>query len=165
MFAIKDDLKGEYNNMIRDMRVEDYDCITELMNLLHKLHVDARPDMYMDVDSVYDRNTFLEMLSDKDVISIAYEEKGVVIGICFASVKYKSGMVDMKTAYIDAVVVREEYRNNGIAKKLMNEVEKWARELGVKRIDLMVWSFNKNAINLYESLKMNEQRVIFEKLL
>lgn len=74
-------------------------------------------------------------------------------------------MLDMKTMYIDAVVVREEYRNNGIAKKLMNEVEKRARELEVKRIDLMVWSFNKNAINLYELLKMNEQRVIFEKLL
>ena len=68
MLVIKDDFKGEYNNMIRDMIVEDYDCITELMNSLHKLHVDARPDMYMDVDSVYDRNTFLEMLSDKDVI-------------------------------------------------------------------------------------------------
>ena len=43
------------------------------------------------------------------------------------------------------------------------ETEKKAKSMGVARIDLMVWEFNKHAIELYASLGMKTQRYIFEK--
>lgn len=46
-----------------------------------------------------------------------------------------------------------------------HEMEQRAKELGAKRIDLMVWEFNESAQELYRSLGMTPQRYILEKLL
>ena len=83
-----------------------------------------------------------------------------------ATLREKSGMVDgMKTAYVEDVFVHKEYRRQGIAKKIFEQLEKSAKEQGAERIDLMVWSFNEAALELYQSLGMKLQRYIFEKKL
>ena len=41
--------------------------------------------------------------------------------------------------------------------------EEYEKLLGAVRMDLMVWSFNESAKNLYESLGMKPQRYIYEK--
>ena len=77
----------------------------------------------------------------------------------------KSGIVRMKTAYIDELIVDEKYRRKGIGRALFYEVAKQAKRQGAKRIDLMVWSFNKEAIKAYKSYGMTPQRYIYEKWL
>lgn len=74
-------------------------------------------------------------------------------------------MVSMKTAYIDLLVVDEPYRRSGIGQTLFQSVQKRARKMGAKRIDLMVWSHNQTAIDAYESYGMKPQRCVYEKLL
>ena len=69
----------------------------------------------------------------------------------------------MKTAYVDELVVDERCRRRGIGKALFQEAERRARKLGAQRIDLMVWSFNENAIKAYDTYGMTPQRHIYEK--
>ncbi len=150
---------------IRNIETTDFDQVDNLMKQLHRIHVNGRPDLYIDMEHPYSKEEFEELVLKEDVISILAEEENKVVGICFVSVRYKSGMVEMKTAYMDDLVVDENFRNNGIAKILFSKAEKVAIEKGAKRLDLMVWAFNEKAIKLYEELGMKPQRYIYEKLL
>jgi ribosomal protein S18 acetylase RimI-like enzyme len=151
--------------LIRNIRIDDYEAVDNLMQLLHKVHVDGRPDLYTPLEHPYSKEEFEKLVYDNKVISIAAEENHIIIGICFVRIRDKSGMVSMKTAYMDDLVVAKEYQHRGIAKALFAEAEKQAKELGAIRLDLMVWSFNESAKELYESLGMTPQRYIFEKKL
>ena len=149
--------------LIRCIRKDDYNEVDRLMKQLHKIHVNGRPDVYIDLEHPYSKEDFEKLVDNEEVISIAAEEKGVVVGICFVSMRNKSGMVTMRTAYMDDLVVDENFQRRGIARKLFAEAEKRAKALGAERLDLMVWSFNESAKNLYESLGMKPQRYIYEK--
>lgn len=151
--------------LIRNVKITDFNQVDNLMQQLHKVHVKGRPDLYIDMEHPYSKDEFEQLVLKEDVIAILAEEENKVVGICFVSIRYKSGMVEMKTAYMDDLVVDENFRNNGIAKKLFNKAEKIAIEKGAKRLDLMVWSFNEKAIKLYEELGMRPQRYIYEKQL
>lgn len=70
-----------------------------------------------------------------------------------------------KPTYVDDMFVHPSYRGQKIATTLFHEMERRAKELGAKRIDLMVWEFNESAQELYRSLGMTPQRYILEKLL
>lgn len=151
--------------LIRCIRKDEYNEVDRLMQQLHKIHVNGRPDLYVDLEHPYSKEDFEKLVDNEEVISIAAEEQGVILGICFVSMRNKSGMVTMRTAYMDDLVVDEKFQRRGIAKKLFVEAEKRAKALGAERLDLMVWSFNESAKNLYESLGMKTQRCIYEKKL
>ena len=49
------------------------------------------------------------------------------------------------------VVIRDGYRNLGIGRHLLGEVDDWARRLGLLKLSLGVFSSNERAIHLYQS--------------
>ncbi len=61
------------------------------------------------------------------------------------------------------LVVDKDFRRRGIAKRLFAFMEEEARKRGAKRLDLMVWEFNREALKFYESFGMKPQRYILEK--
>ena len=71
-------------------------------------------------------------------------------------------MVSMKTVYIDQIVVDENYRREKIGAAMFREIQKQAKKIGAKRVDLMVWSHNEAAIRAYESYGMVRQRYVYE---
>ena len=148
---------------IRNMTLDDYETVDKLMQQLHNLHVEGRPDLYVALEHPYSETEFKEKVESDDYISILAEEDDMVIGICFVKMKKRSMMVNMPTAYMDDLCVDKAMLRKGVATKLYREAEKRAKELGAKRMDLMVWGFNEEAIAFYKSLGMKEQRYIFEK--
>ena len=152
---------------ICELKREDYAAIDICMQELHALHVEARPDIYAALEHPYPEQEFSEIVGDGKHIALAVkDENNCIMGFGIATLKEKSGMVDgLKTAYVEDIFVRKEYRRQGIAKKIFEQLEKRAKEQGAERIDLMVWSFNEAALKLYQSLGMKPQRYIFEKKL
>ena len=150
---------------IRKIKKEDYSAVDKLLRQLHNVHVDGRPELFMDVEHPYSYDNFESLISNPEVISILAEWKHEIVGVCFVSMLSKSGMIQMQTAYIDELVVDENHRRNGIGKALFQEAEKRARKMGAQRIDLTVWNFNEIAINAYETYGMTPQRHIYEKQL
>lgn len=161
--------KGKSNPQLslRALQKEDYPSIDLCMQELHTLHVNARPDLYAPWEHPYSEQDFLNIVEDKNHLTVAaVDETDTIMGFGIATLKDKSGMItDFKTAYIDDIFVRREYRRKGLAKKIFEELECRAKEQGAKRIDLMVWEFNEPALALYQSLGMKPQRYIFEKSL
>ena len=148
---------------IRNMTVQDYLEVDQLMQQLHKLHVKGRPDLYVDLQHPYSLENFRQKVESAEHILLLAEENGKILGICFVAMREGSMMVNQQTAYMDDLFVCEEVRRQGIATKLFKDAEKKAVARGAKRLDLMVWDFNQSAIGFYKSLGMTEQRYIFEK--
>ena len=149
--------------MIRDMKLEDYDAVDTLMQQLHKIHVNGRPDLYVEMEHPYSKEELTEKIYNKEVITLAAEEEDRIVGLCIVVIKHRSGMVNMKTAYVDDLVVDQSYQHRGIAKSLFQKAEERAKALGAERMDLTVWSFNENALKFYQSIGMVPQRYILEK--
>ena len=147
---------------IRNMRKSDYAAVDALLLQIHQVDVDGRPDMFWPIEQYMTRDSFDSLVANKNVISILAQERGEIIGCCFVSMMERSGMVRMKSAYIDLIVVDEQHRNNGVGQAIFNEVKKRAKKAGAKRIDLMVWSHNDVAIRAYESYGMTPQRTVYE---
>jgi len=150
---------------IRPMRPSDYPQVDRLMGRLHALHVCGRSHVNMDMAHVYSKEKFLEMIADASVIALLAEEDEQTIGLCFAHIRNRTCMVNMKSAYMDDLIVDENFRHRGVARRLFEETEKHARDLGAERLDLMVWSFNEDALAFYGAMGMTPQRYIFEKKL
>lgn len=159
--------KSSSQILLRALQKEDYPFIDFCMQELHALHVNERPDLYAPLEHPYSEQDFLNIVEDRKHLTVAViDETNTILGFGIATLKEKSGMITgFKTAYIDDIFVRREYRRNGYAKKIFNELEHRAKEQGAKRIDLMVWAFNEPALALYQSLGMKPQRYIFEKSL
>lgn len=150
---------------IRPLTMADYDAFSALMQQLHRIHVEHRPDMYVPRDVLYSPQDFEEMVSTDDHIAIGAEQAGKLVGICILSLKKRSFMVNQLSAYMEELVVEESLRHQGIATALFHEAERISREKGAVRLDLMVWDFNEGAKSLYEQLGMKPQRCIYEKKL
>lgn len=148
---------------IRKIKRKDYLAVEKLLMQLHQVHKQGRPELFVDVEHQYSPEYFSNLISNHEIISILAEIDCNVAGVCFASMLNKSGMVHMKTIYIDEIVVDVHHRREGIGRALFQEVERRAKKCGAKRLDLMVWSFNEDAIKFYESYGMTPQRYIYEK--
>jgi len=150
---------------IRNMVLDDYKEVDRLMAQVHKLHVNGRPDLYIDVEHIYSFEQFKEMVENEDMITILAEEGESVVGICMVSMRAKTGMVKRRTAYMEDLCVDELCRGKGIGKELFLFAKKMAEKMGAERLDLMVWDFNEDARKFYESMGMKPQRYIYETVL
>ncbi len=65
--------------------------------------------------------------------------------------------------YIEVICVRKDYRRRGIATALYNEAVRRAWQFGADSIELMVWDFNRPALEFYKSCGMTVQSYIMEK--
>ena len=148
--------------LIRNITVQDFEKVNELMCEVHDLHVRNRPDLYTAMEEPYPREKFTEDVGKEDVISVLAEENGEVLGICFVSFREKTGMVCRRTAYMEDLCVRENNRARGVGRGLFEHVREEAKRMGAGRLDLMVWGFNETAFAFYEKMGMQVQRYILE---
>ena len=150
---------------IRNMVLNDYNEVDRLMAQVHQLHVNGRPDLYIDVDHIYSFDQFKEMVENEDMITILAEDEEKVVGICMVSMRARTCMVKRRTAYMEDLCVDEECRGKGIGKKLFLYAKDLSVKMGAERLDLMVWDFNESARKFYESMGMKPQRYIYETML
>ena len=53
---------------------------------------------------------------------------------------------------LDGLYVESQYRNQGIATKLIDKCKNWCKQIGAKVFELNVLSANKGAYDLYNQL-------------
>ena len=93
------------------------------------------------------KNYFKNIIKQKDHILLCYEENNYVVGYIYL----KPIKCDNKTGYlVDGLYVEEEYRNKGIAKKLIIESLNRLSKINVEFIDINVLYDNVVAKKLYK---------------
>jgi len=82
----------------------------------------------------------------KNVV-VAYDTHGVACG-CGAMKEYEEGIIEIKRMFVPS-----DKRGNGIAGKIVSELQVWAKELGYKKCILETGDKMIEAIGLYKKNK------------
>lgn len=92
------------------------------------------------------KNIIDKSINGDNLVLVATDEENIV---GFLSVQKGTQKRIKHTGYI-VVGIREKYRGKGIGSKLFSELDIWARENNVKRLELSVICSNTIAKHLYE---------------
>lgn len=155
---------------VRAMKIDDYEIFEEFYSDLHKLHFEQRPDIFKEKVSLPPRDVFAKDLEDPKRAAFIAELDGKPVGMCMMSFhtvedNEESPLVPHFMAHIDDIYTAAEHRRQGVATTLYKFAEKYAQDCGAEKLQLNVWSFNKNAIALYERLGMKPMFYKMEKML
>ena len=154
--------------MIRLANKGDLDDINKLLFQVHKVHSDARPDLFKAGAKKYNDKELLEIINDEKRPIFVCVDNGVIIGYAFCIFKDNKNihsLCDYTSIYIDDLCVDEKYRGKGIGKDLYEFVVDFARKSGCYNVTLNVWADNKNAVKFYEKLGMRIQKIGMEVIL
>lgn len=97
-------------------------------------------------------------------LSVAIDDAGNIVGYIFGYIDSHPVYVKPK-AILDALYVDDKFRGNGIATKLIDFFERWAKNRSISIIELTVCSKNIDAYNLYEKNGFDDVKVVMSKLI
>ena len=154
--------------LIRGALTKDIPVIGRLLFQVHKVHSDARPDLFKPGAKKYTDEELGEIVQGENTPVFVAELDGRVAGYALCIHKQfvnDNNMTDIKTLYIDDLCVDENIRGMHIGTKLYEYVVDYARKNGYYNVTLNVWADNKNAIKFYESLGLKAQKIGMEEIL
>lgn len=163
--GLKDERKS--GMVLRKLDVSDYPDMLMLYRKLDELHVKARPDCFEYREDIYPKEHFEAAVKNEICFLMgAFDEQDTMVGFVRATLWNERGIIkERKTVCLDNIYVLPEYRREGIGTRLFNAVEKWAKEQGAVRLELLTWDFNKDAVMMYNAMGMTLQKYVFEKKL
>lgn len=156
------------NIIIRRAAKGDIKRIDELLFQVHKVHSDARPDIFRKGAKKYTDEELEKIIADDKTPVFVAEKDGKVEGYAFCIHKQfpkESNMTDIKTLYIDDLCVDENCRGHHIGTLIYEYVLTYAREHGYYNVTLNVWADNVNAVKFYEKIGLRVQKIGMEKIL
>jgi aminoglycoside 3-N-acetyltransferase I len=92
-----------------------------------------------------------EFLADERMIFLVAFDGGEPMGFVFGYVLLRRHG-DPTIFFVYEVDVREQYRRRGVAKSLFRELERIARERGIRRAFVLAAESNEPAMRLYEAV-------------
>lgn len=111
---------------------------------------------------------FKESLNKVGDLNYAYIVDGKIIGILLANINYildNSFLKARKICFIENIAVVEAFQQQGIGRKLYENLKNDLNDKNVNAIELNVWAFNKNAIKFYEALGMKVKNMRYEEVI
>ena len=104
----------------------------------------------------------LQAPRDDVLFLYAEDEAANPLGTIFANTQLDY-FTQQPIAYIEVLAVSEAAAGQGLARRLMEHVEEWARSRGCVRVDLNVFCANRRARGFYEHLGYHEETVRYVK--
>lgn len=101
---------------------------------------------------------FSEIISsDTAVCFIKYsEDTPIGFAQCGLRNDYVEGTNSSPVGYLEGVFIKEEHRNKGYAKELVNACEKWAKDMGCSEFASDCELSNVNSLNFHLSMGFDE---------
>ena len=90
------------------------------------------------------------------------DEAGELVGFYWFAA---TGAANNRKAFIYDIIIEESMRSRGFGRKTMELIEAEVRDLGLKSVALHVFTNNKVAVSLYESLGFESTDIVMEKKL
>ena len=129
---------------IRSLTPEDYPLYDQWEADLHRMHVEARPDLFCPLEHPVPQEQYLEELNDCHELRLLAEVDGVPAGMCSFTLREAPGsplLKPDKSLYVVDLYVAP-LSQTGVASALLAEGERQGRAFGAKRLSLTVWPFN-----------------------
>lgn len=122
----------------------------------YRYHQNGRPDVFADISDEILKEDLIKNFETLSTLVIL--DKNVIVGYLSYRMKGKHS----KKLDVDQLIIDENYRHQGLGKKMMEEVKRIAIENKCDRIELNCWLFNENALAMYEHIGFKRQRIIYE---
>lgn len=154
--------------IIRKAEEQDINVINKLLYEVHKVHSDARPDLFKTGRKKYTDEELKVLIKNEKTPIFVAEKNSEILGYVFCVYQQflnNNNMTDVKTLYIDDLCVDKCARGKHIGKILYDYVLQFARENGFYNVTLNVWADNKNALKFYQKLGLKIQKIGMEKIL
>jgi len=134
--------------LIRNIREDDEE---KFLSMLIQLDNETKFMLYEPGERKRDINKIRSRIKDAHKSSFLYivEDNGKLVGFLSA----KRGQVNRikHSAYIVIGIIKN-YTGKGIGRRLFNELDNWATDNGVTRLELTVMRHNERAISLYKKM-------------
>jgi GNAT superfamily N-acetyltransferase len=143
------------NPVVRVATIADLPAVCQLAEDLAVTHHEAWPSVFAPPSgSTRDEWHWRESLVGESRIGFVAEAGGAVIAFIALACHTESHSLFQSTRFarINSVCVAEQMRGKGVGRSLMSQAESWAAEHGANEVRLIVWAFNKAAIQMYEEL-------------
>ncbi len=138
------------NVIIELPKLDDFKEVNKLAKQVHELHVNWRPDLFLSVNEVIDKEDFEEMIRAEEICVAKIQDE--IVGYMTFNIKEKNNpsMRYRKQLQIEALCVDEKNRGKGIGTSLLKYAKEYGKENGCTDIYLTVNEENEKAIKLYE---------------
>lgn len=139
---------------------KDYEQAEALMQQVQKLHIELRPDIYKEADVILSREEYGAAMEEGKVFLAKEGEK--VCGLLLLSERHITAQkaVERQVLFVDAVVVDEKSRRQGIGTQLLDFAKELAKSYD--GLELQVNARNAEARRLYEQYGFREKSVNME---
>jgi ribosomal protein S18 acetylase RimI-like enzyme len=141
---------------VRKAAADDYSSMCELFDEIDTLHREHLPRIFQQPGGpAREKDYYLGLIADDDIALLVAAAGGDLVGFVHAFVRDAAAIpifVPRRYAVVDAVVVKSGFQDQGIGRRLMDDVQPWAIAKGATSIELNVYEFNETAISFYERL-------------
>lgn len=137
---------------IREAVAADIPAIVSLNDEVHGIHVRLFPEVFKPIEPAALAEWFGDWLGDDDKIVLVAEDDGGLVAYLTLRREERPAHLfarSRKCAYIDQVCVTEERRGQGIFQAMLEKARDVARQWGMSRLELDVWSDNTAARNAF----------------
>lgn len=133
---------------------EDIDALVALLFALFSIEQDFVPD------EVAQRRGLALLLAhpSQGRIFVARHTQQGVVGMVSAQLVISTAIGE-RSAWIEDMVVHEDFRGRGIGKALLTHVSEWAKENRVGRLQLLADADNESALGFYDQLGWQPTRL------
>lgn len=153
---------------IKRAKLKNYQEIDKILVEIHNYHYEKFPSHFKKINSFLSFEKFQAILNEKSIEIIIGEKDNKIIGLCLIKIiqiEETKLIHSRKSILIENLGVVKEYRNREVATKLLDEVDKIAKQKNINHIQLQVWGFNERAIKLYKKNKYKNRTQILQKKL
>ena len=140
---------------IRQATANDVEIICQLLTEGGELHSQALPMLLRPPDYSKTLEFIKGVLQDGNAHVLLAEMDGQVTGLVhFSRIDEAEHPIKVARSFISvsSLMVKEEYRHQGVGYALMQEVHDWAEKRQIHDIELHVYEFNKSALSFYGKL-------------
>ncbi|MFM9912897.1 MAG: GNAT family N-acetyltransferase [Methylophilaceae bacterium] len=132
---------------IHDANLDDIPQLVSLLNALFSIEVDFNPNTAQQIKGLQ----LLLAEPSRGVIKVARNASDVAVGMVSAQLVISTAQ-GAPSAWIEDMVIRQEYRQSGIGRRLLDAALAWAKAQGASRAQLLVDVTNDSALGYYRHL-------------
>lgn len=141
------------NIIIRNAIINDYKGLCEVYTELDELHRINHPELFIQpLDCARAEDYISGIIDDDNKALFAAEVNSNIVGFAECYILKSSNfpvILNRQWMQIDSIAVKKDYQNSNIGSLLLEKVIEWSKFKRVNRIELKVYSFNKNAKEFY----------------
>lgn len=131
------------------------DTINAVVGLTLELWPDCSPDE--------ERENYRHLLDSSNEVCYLVKTGSDYIAFILVGCRYDyvEGSTQLPVAYIEGIYVKPAYRQQGVAARLIQVAENWARQKGLTQIGSDTELTNKGSIDFHKKLGFNEvERIV-----